>query len=132
VEEEGTADVHQWRAAANHLASSTIAYVEARAALARRRRARSLSPAEHRGVVQELDVDWPRYLTIDPSPAVLANAARLADHHALRGYDAIHLASAVTLRQRLADTVAFASWDDELDAAARDEGFEILRRRTRR
>ena len=60
---------------------------------------------------------------------VLEEAVRLADAYALRGFDAIHLASAVTLRQRLDRGVGFASWDAELDAAAARERFEVLRRR---
>lgn len=67
---------------------------------------------------------------IEPSENVRSEAVRLAEAHALRGYDAIHLASAVTLRRQLDDDrVHFASWDDELDAAAAREGFEVLRSR---
>jgi predicted nucleic acid-binding protein len=106
--------------------------VEARAALARRHRSRALSAGEYRSVVRELDVDWPRYLAIEPGEAVRSEAVRLAAAHALRGYDALHLASAVTLRRQLDDDgVAFASWNDELDAAAGREGFDVLRTRQR-
>jgi len=129
VTEVGSVTVQGWRAAASHLGSSALAYVEARAALARRRRARSLSPSEHRAVVQDLDVDWQHYLSIQPGAAVLSEAVQLVDKHGLRGYDAIHLASAIFLRRRLEETIAFASWDDELDAAAGREGFDVLRRR---
>lgn len=81
--------------------------------------------------MRDLDLHWQRYVVIAAGDAVLGEAVRLADAHALRGYDAIHLASAVTLRRRLDAGIAFASWDDELDAAADHEGFAVLRRRRR-
>ncbi len=129
MEEAGSGAVRGWLAEASGLATSALTYVEARSALARRRRARELSPADHRTIVRTLDLDWQRYVVIEARDVVLEEAVRLADVHALRGYDAIHLASAVLLRRRLEDRVALASWDDDLDAAAGDEGFEVLRRR---
>jgi hypothetical protein len=47
----------------------------------------------------------------------------LVDRHALRGFDLIHLASALTLRERLGEDFLFACFDDRLLAAARAEGL---------
>ena len=108
-----------------------IAYVEARAALARRRHAGDLSPADHRRVVEDLDNDWERYIRLEVTEGLLREAAGVADQHRLREYDAIHLASAMLLRARAGGETTFASWDDVLDAAAAREGFPLLRARRR-
>jgi uncharacterized protein len=107
--------------------TSSIAYVEARAAFSRRRRAGDLSASEHRHLISELDSDWARYVRLEVSDGLIREAAALADRHHLRAYDAIHLASAVAARRQLGDMV-FACWDDGLTAAASREGLEIARR----
>jgi len=112
---------------ARRLATSALAYVESRSALARRRRAGDILPAEHRGILRQLDEDWRSLVSLAVTGAVLDEAVRIADKYVLRAYDAIHLASAITLRSSLEETILLASWDDELDAAAKREGFSVLR-----
>ena len=58
---------------------------------------------------------------------MLKEATRVADRYVLRAYDAIHLGSAILLRSSLDAAVLLGSWDDELDAAALREGFDIIR-----
>ena len=128
VEEAGSASVREQVGGAALVATSSIAYVEARAALARRRRAGDLSAGEHRRLVGELDADWDRYLRLEVTDGLIREAAALADRHHLRAYDAIHLASAVTARRRLGGHVVFACWDDGLAAAALRERLALARR----
>jgi hypothetical protein len=54
-------------------------------------------------------------------------AGKLCDSHALRAYDAIHLASAGTLREKIAEPLSFASWDSKLEIAARREDLDLVR-----
>lgn len=74
-----------------------------------------------------MDEDWRRLVSLAVTGAVLDEAVRVADKYVLQAYDAIHLASAITLRSSLEETILLASWDDELDAAATREGFSVLR-----
>ena len=54
-------------------------------------------------------------------------AAELAVRHVLRGFDAVHLAAAVTLRDAVgSDGVAFSSFDTTLSRAAVAEGLVVL------
>jgi len=69
---------------------------------------------------------------LEVSESLVRRAADLAETHRLRGYDAIHLASALLLADRLGGETAFGSWDDALDTAAAREGFLLLRERRRR
>jgi len=116
---------------AERVATSIVTLVEARAALARRRHAGDLAPADHRRAVADLADDWERWVRLEVSEPLTREAAGLAERHRLRGYDAIHLASALLLAARVGEPIMLASWDDALDAAAAREGLTVLRRRRR-
>lgn len=103
------------------VATCWIAYVEARAAFARR-----LSPVERRRARGDLDRDWSRYLKIEVTEALIREAAAVADTYRLRGYDAIHLAAARALRERRVGAITFGSWDHEQRGAASRDGFALL------
>ena len=127
VEETRSADVRENAQQAVGLATSRIAYAEARAAFARKRRERGLSRVGHRSVVKDLDQDWDDYFIVDVSESVVKAAGVLAEGHALRGADAIHLASAVTLSRQAGESVTFLCFDGRLAAAAAKEGLRIVR-----
>jgi predicted nucleic acid-binding protein len=114
-------------AQAELVATAAIAYVEARAAFVRRRHEGGLSTAEYRRIIRDVDSDWARYLVVEVTDSLIRDAARLAEAHRLRAYDAIHLASAAAVHDRLAEPIMFASWDAGLEKVARREGFESLR-----
>ena len=127
LEEDESRFVRDGVARAGLIVTSMIAYVEARAAFARRRYVGDLSPADYRRVVTGFDADWERWMRLQVTEALIHDAARLAEAHRLRAYDSIHLASAKTLRERVGEDVFFASWDRDLERAASREDFEILR-----
>ena len=126
VEEEGAPVVRNAVAQAELVATAAIAYVEARAAFVRRRHEGGLSTAEYRRIIRDVDSDWARYLVVEVTDSLIRDAARLAEAHRLRAYDAIHLASAAAVHDRLAEPIMFASWDAGLEKVARREGFESL------
>jgi uncharacterized protein len=103
-----------------------VVFVEARAAFARRRREKRIPPAAHAKLVRDFEADWDRYLVLEATEPLIRRAGKLTDIHPLRAYDAIHLASAEILRERLAEPVSFASWDARLVSAAREEGLEVI------
>jgi predicted nucleic acid-binding protein len=51
-------------------------------------------------------------------------AARIAEEDALRAYDAVHLAAAVSFAQD--EPLEFACWDRELREAAATRGFALI------
>ncbi len=118
VEETGTAEVVSWVDAATVVATSRVAFAEARAAFARHRREGGFTPGLWRKAVAILDDDWSRYAIVEVTDGVVRSAGQLADRHALRGFDAIHLASALELRGDQ-NEVRFGCFDDRLSLAAR-------------
>jgi predicted nucleic acid-binding protein len=81
---------------------------------------------DYRTVVQDFEDDWESYFIVDASSALVMLAGNLAEKHALRGYDAIHLASAVTVQQQTDRPVTFSCFDTRRSLAARREGLKIM------
>ena len=102
------------------VATSAIAYPETRAALARRRRERALSPAAFAFATRAFEDDWSRYLAVDVSASICREAGGLAERYRLRGYDSVHLASYLEVARRAgARETRFSSFDQRLNRAAR-------------
>jgi predicted nucleic acid-binding protein len=127
VAEEGASRVREAVTTADVIASSALAFVEARAALARRRGRRELPPNDYRRIVHDFREDWRRYFKVRVSESMLITAGDLAEAYRLRAYDAIHLASALALEERFGERPTFACWDRALNEAAMREGLPLLR-----
>jgi predicted nucleic acid-binding protein len=126
VEEDGSTLVRKWIDNAETVATSIIAYVEARAAFARRRRERRISTTAYAAMIRDFEADWDHYLILEATEPLIKRAGKIAEAHALRAYDAIHLASARILKDKLMETVSFASWDERLTFAARKEALDAM------
>jgi predicted nucleic acid-binding protein len=125
VREDGSDAVRQAVSEASSVASSSVAYVEARAAFARKFRERGLTAKTYAVVKDDLDRDWERIFVLNLTAAVVRVAGDLAEKHGLRGYDAIHLASALELKNAVPSPIRFSSSDTKLADAARSEGLLI-------
>jgi predicted nucleic acid-binding protein len=123
VEEPDSEEVRVLVRRADTVATSLIAYAEARAAFARLLREGELTRDGYRDVLTEFEVDWGFYLARDVTLSTVRLAGALAEKHALRGFDAVHLATAVELRDTLQSDIAFAAADGRLAQAARAEGL---------
>lgn len=80
-----------------------------------------LSPAELRAALDELDAIWAALDVLDMTEALVQAAAKTARDHALRAYDAVHLAGALAFAE--GEEIAFACWDNELSEAADKHGL---------
>ena len=116
VVEDGSELVAELWATRHRAASNVVSYPEARAALAAARRAGRLSAKGHGRAVEELDSLQSELLLIGIDRSLAGEAGRLADEHGLRGYDAVHLASALAPQPASATTMI--SWDRDLRRAA--------------
>jgi len=126
VEEAGSAQVREKADQAESLATSRIAYAEARAALARKLKEHGLTHRDYRSAVEDLDQDWEDYFIVDVSDAVVKFAGNLAEEHALGGAESIHLASGLTLAKQAGESLTFFCFDGRLAAAARKDGLKIV------
>jgi uncharacterized protein len=129
IAESGSRTVRTAMNAAPARATSIVAYAEMRSALIRARRDGRLTSAAYATAISLLSAHWPHYLRLIADDACTLEAGRLVEahsNHALRGFDAIHLASAHRLAAGQPASVTFACWDTRLWRAARDDGFHML------
>ena len=93
--------------------SSRLAYPEVRAALAAAGRNHDLSEADLSSAEQALEDYWAAVRPVELTAAVERHAGELARLHALRGADAMHLASAMAVGD---PELVLAVWDQRLHA----------------
>ena len=117
VEETASADVQGLVGSAEVTGTSLIAYAEARAAFARRFSENAFSSEDYNRLRSQFGSDWKNFLSIQVTREIVRMAGDLAEKHGLRGFDAIHLASAVMLREKLASPVTFSCYDIRLQNA---------------
>lgn len=129
IEEEGRELVREAVGAAEVAATSTVAYAEARTGLARRFREGDFTEADHGRAVGRLDEQWRGYDRLAVSNLVAHRAGGLAERHALRGFDSIHLASALRLSERF-EELRFLAFDGRLTDAARNASLKLYESRT--
>lgn len=99
---------------ADDVASSHLAVAEGAAALAAARRAGRIDRNEHGDATARLNDIWSELLVVAVDQSLLNHAAALCNTHPLRGYDAVHCASAIAVQD--VDLVAAAGDRRLLDA----------------
>jgi len=126
VDEVGSPLVSTLVADRGPVATSKVAYAEVFAALARRKREGHLRQRQYAVACSQFESEWRAYLRIDVTDEVLVRARDLTRKHPLRGFDAIHVASALELKVALSEEVTFSGADQrQLDAAAA-EALRVL------
>lgn len=126
VTEKGSTFVQRVMAKESLVATATVAYAEIYAGLTRKLRDGHLSKAEYTLVCRQFERDWPAYIRVELRGEILQLARELVQRHALRGFDAIHLASAISLKAGLDEDVTFAAADERLLRASSAEDLEVL------
>lgn len=120
IDEDGSERAELIWDTADVLAGSALIVVEARAALAAAERDGRLTAAQHREAKGELAALVDELSMVEATERLIAAAADLAEQEALRGYDAVHLASALMIE---ADLVTSA--DAALCDAADRRGLHV-------
>lgn len=140
LEERGTqnlnAKIDNSTSAFLSVLTSVLSYAEIHAALARKLHERTLRTTEYHWATTRFDSDWKTYLTrVELSPVVLARVPDLVRRHPLKGSDAVHLASAIWIRQSiqfdkmqksLSESLVFATSDKQLGRAAEKEQLQVF------
>lgn len=130
VDELGSAWLRAQVSSATSLVFSQLLIVEAVSAFNRRVREDHLSIAEYQRVRDVFFEDCRTvYQVVAPTTAIVERACALLERHPLRGYDAVHLATALIVEQALQQqglpALTFLSADDRLNDAAIAEGLVV-------
>lgn len=104
------------------LFSSALTYIEALSALTRRKH----EIQNYDETIIILKDDWDVFNVWAIDDEILALAADLITHHRLRSADAIHLATALSIRKHMKEPPLFVCNDSDLTQAAKKEGLSII------
>jgi len=121
--ERGTDVVEEIWVRAVDVYVSLLGYTELRAAAAAAIRGGRVHASDVPATRERIEVIWDQVMGIEVDDRVVRAAGDLADRHRLRAADAIHLASAIRIRE---PTTAFVAFDSRLREAAAAEGFPVL------
>jgi predicted nucleic acid-binding protein len=107
------------------VATSRIAYAEIAATMARLVREGALTESARDAILARLDADFAALTIVEIRAALVRRVPSLVARRPLRGYDAVHLTSALALRDR-GVAVTFWAADAVLVDAARAEGLRTM------
>jgi predicted nucleic acid-binding protein len=110
---------------ADDVVSSEVVYAESRAAIAAIRRAGRLDRAGHQRAVCQVESVFGDLRVIRMDETIATVAGGLADEHSLRGFDAVHLAAALSVD---APRIVVTTWDRSLSRAALACGMPVVPR----
>lgn len=123
IRETGTADVEALAKQATASAVAQIGYIEISATLAKLVRIKHLTRNVANTVWQDFVNDWPTLVQVQMNEPLLTQGSVFTWTYELRGYDAVHLASAYLWQSMLGETVTFATYDQKLWDAAQAVGM---------
>lgn len=123
IEEDGSEDAALLWDGADSVLTSRVAHPEVRAALAAAERGERLDAQMH----LQAKADWEELRhalrLVEVTARLEHEAGDLAEQHALSGFDAIHLASALTIA---AIPLVVATWDGRMHQAAQATGLATV------
>ena len=126
VEEKGSSFVQSMVVSGEAVATAKIAYAEVFSGLTRKMREGNLAKVHYDLACRQFETDWHAYIRVELNDDLLFLARDLIRRHALRGFDAVHLASALVLKDAMDEEVTFAAADRRLLRAAAAEGLRTV------
>jgi len=117
--------IFRWKSA-SHIVTSFVAYAETLASMYRKKREAGLADTLIRNIADTFRKDWESFIRVEVNNELNGYIDRVVEGYPLRGLDAIHLASAMVIHEKLPENFVFACFDEELVRAAKSEGFETF------
>ena len=125
VQESGSREVQRLIKSTDHSGTSLITRSEMAAALARAARMKIFPAGEAEAAWNQFLGEWSTLSRLNVSKQIVDRGAALAWEFPLRGYDAVHLASAVLWQETLETQITLATFDRELWSAASLAGLTV-------
>jgi predicted nucleic acid-binding protein len=126
IQEANTEDVRGWVENAASVATGLLTRAEVSSGINRLYRMKLLTEDGYKQALSEFRNSWDTYYRIPVSEQIVARADYLICQFVLRGYDAVHLACALTWQDALGASVTLATFDGQLLAAAKEAGLSVL------
>jgi predicted nucleic acid-binding protein len=123
--EAGSAQVDAVLTPPTVVGTAVITRAEVSVGLAKATRLGMLTVAEARQSLVEFRSQWPHLLRLRINEAVAKRADELAWDHQLRGYDAVHLAVALTWQVSLDEPLTLGTYDRQLWEAGQQTNLAV-------
>jgi len=112
----------KWKEA-SQIVTSSVAYAETMASLYRKKREVDLSSKIFNKLVKSFQLDWESFIRMEVNDDLNETIHKVASKYSLRGFDAIHLVSAIIIHERINEAFLFACFDQRLINCAQMEGL---------
>lgn len=126
IRERGSVEFVNFIHVATEVATSLVTRAELGASFGRAVRIGTISEMVARRLLTAFREEWPFWTKLYVLDGLVARADTYAYDFGLRGYDAIHLASAVSWRETLGSPIVMATFDQELWTVAQKVGLEVF------
>jgi predicted nucleic acid-binding protein len=117
--------ISKWQEATG-IVTSSVAYAEALASIHRKQKEAKFGNVKLGKILDAFRRDWSSFIRVEVNDNLNEVVDKIIAKHPLRGFDAIHLASALIAYERLSEDFLFACFDRNLLHAAHMEGLETL------
>lgn len=108
-----------------YLAISQVGYSEILATINKKQKIEKFSDKVKENIIKQFKSDWDQLVKIYVDHTINSELERIHSKYLLRGFDAIHLVSAIILFNELEEKTFFLSADDNLATAAKKDGLNI-------
>lgn len=107
--------------------TSIITFAEIMAVFGRKYQDNALAKNDYNKAVKDIEYDWKALTIVNISNQLLTNIKFKTQEYNLRGFDAIHLCSALYFKDKMElKEVTFACFDKQLNRAAENESFTLI------
>ncbi|OQY60670.1 MAG: hypothetical protein B6245_00330 [Desulfobacteraceae bacterium 4572_88] len=124
--ESGSADVISLWRNASAIVTSSVVYAETMASFHRKKRESGMDGNIFDPIVRSFRADYQSLTLVQVGGELNSIIDRIVSLYPLRGFDAIHLSSALVIQNSLSENLLFVCFDQRLLDAARTEGLDTF------
>jgi predicted nucleic acid-binding protein len=125
VEEKGTRELSVIWPSFDVIGTALITQAEIGAALSKAQRLKWIQEHSAQMAWEQFLQEWALLTLIDITPLVINRAGDLVWKYPLRGYDAVHLAAALSWQDLVGEEITFATFDRQLWNSVRRSGLHV-------
>jgi predicted nucleic acid-binding protein len=119
--------ISKWQEATG-IVTSSVAYAEAMASIYRKKKETKFGNDRLRKILDAFRRDWNSFIRVEVTDDLNEWIDKIVSRYQLRGFDAIHLSSALIVHDSIPEEFLFVCYDKKLLQAAQTAGLETLPR----
>lgn len=108
-----------------YIAISQVGYSEILGTIQKKQKIENFSDKVKDSITKKFKNDWDECIKMNVDQSINLELDRIHSKYLLRGFDAIHLVSAIILFREIEEETLFLSADDTLSKAAKKDGLNI-------